>query len=142
MGSGALLAKVDTKNAYRMVPVHPDDRPLFGMIWDEALHVDASLPFGLCSVPKIFKVLGDTLEWVFKQEGISCVFHYLDNFLIILTPSFSQCEEQLKILLAVFERFNIPVAIEKLEGLKTVLIFLGIEMDTQNLTLHLPKEKL
>lgn len=70
-----MLAKVDIKNAYRMVPVHPEDRSLLGMIWDGALYVDASLPFGLRLAPKIFNTLADTLEWILKQEGVSCVFH-------------------------------------------------------------------
>ena len=61
-GRGAMLAKVDIKNAYRMVLVHPEDRPLLGMIWEGALYVYASLPFGLCSAPKIFNTLADTLE--------------------------------------------------------------------------------
>lgn len=28
VGKGALLTKVDLENEYRMIPVHPDDRPL------------------------------------------------------------------------------------------------------------------
>lgn len=142
LGQGALLAKVDIKSAYRMVLVHPEDRLLLGMIWDDALYVDATLPFGLRSAPKIFNVLADTVEWILRKEGVSCVFHYLDDFLIIGMPNSSQCEEQLGILLAVFDRLNIPVALEKLEGPTRVLIFLGIEMDTHNLTLRLPTEKL
>ena len=31
LGPGALLAKVDVKSAYRLIPVHPDDRPLLGV---------------------------------------------------------------------------------------------------------------
>ena len=34
LGPGALLAKVDTKSAYRLVPVHPDERPLLGVAWE------------------------------------------------------------------------------------------------------------
>ncbi len=30
-GRGCLLAKLDVKGAFRMVPVHPDDRWLLGM---------------------------------------------------------------------------------------------------------------
>ena len=70
-----------------MVPVHPEDRPLLGMIWDDTLYVDASLPFGLRSAPKIFNALADTLEWILKREGVSCIFHYLDDFLIIGMPT-------------------------------------------------------
>ena len=53
-GQGALLAKVDIKSAYRLVPVHPEDRLLLGMAWDGAVFVDTILPFGLRSAPKIF----------------------------------------------------------------------------------------
>ena len=28
LGKGALMAKVDIESAYRLVPVHPEDRPL------------------------------------------------------------------------------------------------------------------
>ena len=35
MGPGVELAKLDVKNAYRNVPVHPEDRHLLGMrcVW-------------------------------------------------------------------------------------------------------------
>jgi len=32
LGRGANLAKVDIKSTYRIVTVHPDDRPLLGMM--------------------------------------------------------------------------------------------------------------
>ena len=35
MGRGALFAKAGLKEAYRMVPVHPQDRPLVGMEWQD-----------------------------------------------------------------------------------------------------------
>ena len=54
LGMGALLAKIDIKSAYRNVPIHPDDRWLMGMYWDDAPYVDTALPFGLRSALKIF----------------------------------------------------------------------------------------
>ena len=77
LDQGALLAKVDIKSAYRMVPVHPEDRLLLGMSWNGALYVNAALPFGLHSAPKIFNAVDDTVEWILKQEDLACVFHYL-----------------------------------------------------------------
>ena len=64
LGRGALLAKVDIKSAYRIVPVHPEDRLLLEMLWEGALYMDATLPFGLRSAPKIFNVLADVVEWI------------------------------------------------------------------------------
>lgn len=33
LGKGTLIAKMDVQQAYRLVPVHPDDRVLLGMQW-------------------------------------------------------------------------------------------------------------
>ena len=125
-----------------MVPVHPEDRMLLGMMWEGALYVDATLPFGLRSAPKIFNTLADVLEWILKQEGVDWVYHYLDDFLVVGAPNSDQCMRQLQTLLSVFDNLNIPVAMEKLEGPARILTFLGIELDTQALTLRLPAGKL
>ena len=49
LGPGAMMAKVDLKSDFRMVPVHPTDWELLGMHWREKLYVDTCLPFGLRS---------------------------------------------------------------------------------------------
>ena len=54
MGRGALLAKVDLKEAYCMVSAHPQDRPLLGVEWEGRVYVNTALLFGLRSEPKIF----------------------------------------------------------------------------------------
>ena len=64
LGIGALVAKLDVRSAYRLVPVHPDDRQLLGFQWQGARYVDGMLPFGLRSAPKIFTALADALEWI------------------------------------------------------------------------------
>ena len=58
LGRSSLLAKVDLKDAYRMVPVHPRDRPYLGVCWRDQVYVDTQLPFGLASAPAIFLALG------------------------------------------------------------------------------------
>jgi len=42
---GTLLAKIDIKNTYQNVPVHPADRLLLKMFWQGSIYVDATLPF-------------------------------------------------------------------------------------------------
>ena len=46
LGPGTLLAKLDLQSAYRIVPVHADDRPLLGVRWGNDVFLDAALPFG------------------------------------------------------------------------------------------------
>ena len=43
-GRGALLGKIDIKQAYRNIHVHPDDRHLLGMSWKGATYMDTALP--------------------------------------------------------------------------------------------------
>ncbi|KAL5502126.1 hypothetical protein EMCRGX_G008850 [Ephydatia muelleri] len=91
LGRGALMAKVDIEAAYRLVPVHPHDRPLLGMEWKgqvllsilSLVFADPMLPFGLRSAPKIFNAISDALEWHLKSRGIAHLFHYLDDFAIL-----------------------------------------------------------
>ena len=66
LGPEVQMAKMDIERANRMVPVHPQDRYLLGMQWEGQVYVDAALPFGLRSAPKIFNALADGLEWIAK----------------------------------------------------------------------------
>lgn len=43
---GALIAKIDVKSAYRLVPIHPKDRRWLGMKWNNMIFIDVMLPFG------------------------------------------------------------------------------------------------
>ena len=71
---GTHMAKVDIRNAYRNVPVHPVDRWLLGMSWRRGIFIDAVLPFGLGSAPKIFNSVADALEWIVGNVGVKKVF--------------------------------------------------------------------
>ena len=46
-GQGTLLAKVDIKHAFRLLPVHPADRHLLTMEWNQSIYIDTCLPLGL-----------------------------------------------------------------------------------------------
>ena len=63
VGSSCLqLAKLDIKQAYRMVPIHPTDRLLLAMKWRGKTFIDKALPFGLRSAPLIFTSIADALQ--------------------------------------------------------------------------------
>jgi len=126
LGRGALLAKVDIESAYRMVPVHPQDRILQGMRWQEKIYVDPMLPFGLRSAPKIFNSVADVLCWHLHRSGIAHVYHYLDDYIILGPPGSSLCQEWLDLLQAECRKLGVPIAVHKTEGLARWLIFLRI----------------
>ena len=141
-GRGTLLAKVDIKSAYRNIPVHPDDRRLMGMHWRGDLFVDTALPFGLRSAPKIFTAVADVVEWIVREEGVDFVVHYVDDFLVMGAPGSDECAAALRKLLDVFHRLGLPVALNKLEGPSSKLVFLGLELDSRALEVRLPQYKL
>ena len=142
LGCGALMAKVDVKAAYRMVPVHPEDRYLLGMQWDGKLYIDTALPFGLRSAPKIFNALADAIEWVLCARGVKYVRHYLDDFILLGPAGTNLCTRDVEMVLDTFQELGVPVAENKLVGPSTCITFLGIEIDSVRMKLRLPEDKL
>ena len=51
---GMLIAKIDIKSAYLLVPVWRYDRKWIGMRWKDQINVDGMLPFGLRLAPNDF----------------------------------------------------------------------------------------
>ena len=144
-GRGALLAKLDIKSAYRNIPVHPGDRHLLGMRWQNKVFVDTCLPFGLRSAPKIFSATADALEWIIANEGqsfVEFVIHYLDDFLFGGSPGSASCGRSLELALHLCSILGFPVMSEKVFGPSTSLEFLGFLVDSIAMEIRLPEAKL
>ena len=142
LGPGALIAKVDIKSAYRLIPVHPQDRKWLGMEWKGQVFIDGMLPFGLRSAPKIFNAVADGLQWILTQEGVDWIFHYLDDFAVLGPPNSPQCQQALDILTRICALLDIPLAPEKRDGPSAIITLLGISIDTLRQELRLPRDKL
>ena len=142
LGPGALMAKVDIESAYRLIPVHPQDRPLQAVRWRDQIFVDPMLPFGLRSAPKIFNAVADGLHWHLQRSGIQHLYHYLDDFIMLGPPHSPQCQGHLDTLLYQCNRLGVPIAAHKTEGPSSCLVLLGIEIDTVSGELRLPADKL
>ena len=112
LGKGSLLAKADIKEAYRMVPVYPEDRLLLGVVWEGQLYLDKVLPFGLRSAPLIFSAVGDAIEWITRQKGVELVFHYVDDFIVVGDANSSSCSQGLATLLQTFADVGAPINVE------------------------------
>ena len=140
-GRGAFLVKADIKEAYRMIPIHPDDQHLLGVHWNGCVYLDRMLPFGLRSAPKIFTAVADALQWILIRHGVSPLLHYLDDF-ILVADTVDKARSLKNILVTIFEHLGVPLELSKLEGPSTHLSFLGIEIDTESLLFRLPPDKL
>ena len=83
-----LVAKVDIKSAYHLIPVYPCDHHFLGISWQFNIFVDAMLPLEL-SVPQKFTAIADAFEWCIIYEDVKHVFQYLDDF-VVLGPQTQQ----------------------------------------------------
>jgi len=87
-GTGALMAKLDLKHAFRLCPVSSSDWDLLGMHWQGKFYVDLCPPFGLHSSPFLFNRLADSFEWILEHNyAISALMHYLDDYFTVGPPS-------------------------------------------------------
>ena len=98
---GALLAKIDINNAFRLIQIHPANRHVVATGWKGGIFVDTCLPFGLRSVPKLFNILADLLEWILERQQISFLLHYLDGFLTTGRPGSDECQHNLDMLIQI-----------------------------------------
>ena len=96
LGRGTLLAKFDVESAYRIIPIHLNDRYLLGMQWQANYFVDMALFFGFRSAPYISSSVSDLVEWVLKKQyDVSFLLHYLDDFHTLGPPTFQICQRNL-----------------------------------------------
>ena len=142
LGRGTLLAKFDVESAYRIIPVHHNDRYLLGMQWQGNYFVDMVLPFGLRSAPYIFSSVAHLAEWVLKKKyDVSFLLPYLDNFHTLGLPNSQAGQQNLHTCIQQFQDRGIPLHPDKLEGPSTLLTVLGIELDSLLFQARLPQEK-
>ena len=142
LGINALLAKIDVKEAYRIISIHPDDCPFLGLNWNGQMYIDCQLPFSLASAPAIFSAVGEALEWVLHQRKARAVVHYLDDFLFVESPGTEEYQRALASTLATCKKLGVALAPDKTEGPSTSLTFLGIELNTATMFTSLPPAKL
>ena len=108
-GPNTLLAKFDIKHAFRLLPIHPADRHLLTMEWNQSIYIGTCLPFALRSAPKLFNILADLLSWITTQRGVTFFMHYLDDFLLLGPPDSSICQHNLDIFTQVCDELGIPL---------------------------------
>ena len=142
LGRDTQMVKLDLKDAYRIIPIHPADYPLLGTRWHGRIYIDRALPFGLRSAPKIFSAVADVIAWVLFSRGIQQQLHYLDDFLFMETSNSGSSSTVRQTALEILGQLGIPVATHKTVGPTSALTFLGILINSHTFELQLPTEKL
>ena len=110
------LVKLNLKDAYRVILMHPDNQHLLAVSWNGEVYMDRSLPFSLRSEPKIFTAMADTMTWALFSRGIRFVLYYLDDFLLIGPPESREVSQVKEIATTIFGELGAPIVSQKTEG--------------------------
>ena len=120
----------DSKNAFRIIPIQPQDYNLLGICWRVFYHYDRCMPMGCSSPCKTFEFFFSAIEWIaLKKLHIDHILHLLDDFLIV-SPSHDLCKQHLDLFLMLCQYLVIPMAPEKAIGPSLIISFAGIELDS------------
>lgn len=94
-----------------------------------------------CSLLQSSNGYADALEWIIHASSVSHILHYLDDFLVLGPPGSGMCKAVLDNMLSTCQSLGDPLAMDRIEGPTTSLVFLGIKLDTDHMEARLPANK-
>ena len=89
-------------------------------------------------------IMHTTTQCELCGENYSVVYptHYLDDYFLAGHAGSDECSQALDTSISLFRRLGIPLAPNKIVGPRKVIVYLGIEIDSETMELRLPQEKL
>lgn len=134
-GRGAYLAKTDIKSAFRLLPVSPGDFDRLGFSFQGKFYFDKMLPFGSSISCALSDKFSSFLNWLtHKYSHNNFNIHYLDDFLFCGSSYSSNCHHSFQTFRTICSDISVPISYEETVEPTYVLTFLGIELDSQNMT--------
>ena len=92
------MAKTDIKDAFRIIPIHPDDYKFLGFTLCGSYYYDWCLPMGASSSCKIFESLNQSLQLVmYSKFNVGSMSHMWDDFFFIGLKNSDKCLHDLYI---------------------------------------------
>lgn len=146
MKPNCYMAKVDLKSAYRSVAIHPSQYKFTGLKWhftgdkDPTYITDKFLCFGARNAPKIFHRLTQAVRRFMNKRGWTLIA-FLDDFLIIADNK-EDCLEAYQTLIAMLRQLGFDIAWSKVVDPTQAIVFLGVLLDSLNMSISLPQEKI
>ena len=139
LGPGCLLFKADLSRAYRQIGVCPGDLGFLGFSWRGRIFIDRVLPFGLRSAALCCQRVTDAIAFLIRQDGYF-VINYIDDFGGVDTPG--RAGEAFACLRQVLLDLGVDEAVDKAVEPSTTLVFLGVLIDTVNMTVSVTCDRM
>ena len=129
LGPGALIYKVDISRAFRHITIDPRDLDLLGLKHG-SYYLDGSLAFGFRHGSFYFQKCSDAIRYIMKKFGYPNLLNYIDDLIYIGLPS--NIEAFYKCLLYLLQDLGLEISENKLVAPSTVVVCLGILVDSVN----------
>jgi hypothetical protein len=135
------LVKLDFKDAYLMVGVHPDSQPFLRFIWQDQVYQFQALPFGLNTAPRVFTKLLRPVVAFLRTRNIRLLI-YLDDILLVASSPLI-LHQHTSVVINLLQDLGFLVNFEKSILTPTqILEFLGFIINTVTMRFYLPPEKI
>ena len=138
LGRNCKLFKVDLTRAYRQIFLCPSSIAKVGFYFEEMFYYDCSLSMGSRSSAKCCQKVSGLVVLLFNKQGYFAI-NYLDD--LGSAEEAEKAAEAYHTLRELLRRMGLQEAVDKSCPPSTVMIFLGIEVNSVMLTLTIPKEK-
>ena len=133
------------KSAFRNLPIKPEHWRWLVMM---AKHprtkrkfyfYDKTVPFGASISCSNFQRVSNPIEYLYKYRTGKRATNYLDDFLFAALLQI-YCNKLVDQFLNICEEINFPVALEKTHWATTIIVFLGLLLNTVTQTISVPLE--
>ena len=140
LGTDALLYKIDIIRAFRHLRIDPGDLDLLGLKHDQ-YYVDGTLPFGFWHGSVFFQCCSNAIRFIMADPfGYPKLYNYIDDLVYTGLPG--EIEQSYHTLLAILQDLGLEISTSKLIEPTNIAVCLGIEINSVNRTLQIPKDKL
>ena len=98
------MAKIDLKDAYYSVSIHPDYQRFLKFIWEHVMYQYVCYPNGLCFCPRKFTKLFKPVLAYLRRMTIT-ILGYIDDF-FTCSNTYVSCFHDMKRIKSLFERLG------------------------------------
>ena len=133
------LFKMDLSQAYRQLRIDPRDYHLLGFCHRNSLYFDITPPFGLRSSAMMCQRSTNAVSFMFREFGFHCT-KYIDDFGGAEIPEKS--DAAFHALGSLLADLGLDTSPDKASPPATAMVFLGVLVNTDDMTVSVPPERL
>ena len=139
--AGDLMAKIDLKDAYFMIPIAQEDRDFLKFQWKDQTYQFNCLPFGLSSAPWVCTKTTRPVVAALREIGL-CLIIYIDDILVMAETE-SLLKDHVTAVMYLLENLGLVInhPKSKLDPSQEIE-FLGFNVNSKTMELKLPREKI